>query len=198
MRQAVRRRTHPLATMAVPTPSCSTSSPSCHPGTQPTAEKVVPLAVRLFLSRTLMKFNSPIPQSLPKECAKAAKICACNDFEGKRQLIDPLAQSNRSWTARITASTVSFPERSSSTRRASQYSASSKQASCSQPEQVRSRPVECGVADRFESGSGVVIARLDNGSMCSLLPRPSRILTRPQAGPRPVRLVPQESASAAS
>ena len=56
-------------------------------------------------------------------------------------------------------------------RRALQYSASSKQASCSQPEQVRSGGSgECGVADRFESGSGVVIARLDNGSTCTVLP----------------------------
>ena len=69
------------------------------------------------------------------------------------------------------ASTVSYPERSLSTRRALQYSASSKPASCSQREQVRSHLDEMrGSADRFESGSGVVIARLDNGSTCTVLP----------------------------
>ena len=46
-----------------------------------------------LLSRTLMKFNSPIPQSLPKECAKAAKICACPRMRSNPVLIDPLARS---------------------------------------------------------------------------------------------------------
>ena len=126
-----------------------------------------------LLSRTLMKFNSPIPQSLPKECAKAAKICACPRMRSKEPRTDrpTCAQSSRSWTARITASTVSYPEISSSMRRALQYSASSKPASCSQREQVRGKQNEMrGSADRFESGSGVVIARLDNGSMCIVLP----------------------------
>ena len=52
-----------------------------------------------------MKFNTPLPQPLPKECQKAAQICASKPFL-RDALVLKRIQSNHSLTAATMAWTV--------------------------------------------------------------------------------------------